>query len=105
MSQEPRLYFFPIKQFAYVPPEIVTDAFNVLINDLNSYLSSINFSSGMDLGSFTVAALPGSASEGSRAYATNGRKIGEGPGLGTGVWVYFSGGLWRTLSTDAPVQA
>lgn len=58
-----------------------------------------------DLGSFTVATLPASPAEGSRAYATNGRKIGENPGSGTGVWVYYSNASWRVFSTDAPVQA
>ena len=55
-------------------------------------------------GQFTVAALP-SGIEGLQAYATNGRKVGEGPGSGTGVPVYFSNGSWRVFSTDAAVQA
>ena len=53
---------------------------------------------------YTVALLP-AGSEGMRAYATNGRKVGEGAGLGTGVPVYFSNGLWRVFSTDAQVQS
>lgn len=60
----------------------------------------------MKPGQFTVAglaALVGQESE--RAYATNGRKVGEGAGVGTGVPVYFSAGAWRVYSTDAPVQA
>jgi hypothetical protein len=55
-------------------------------------------------GQFTVAALP-SGIEGLQAYATNGRKVGEGPGSGTGVPVYFSNGSWRVFSTDAAVQS
>lgn len=52
----------------------------------------------------TVAALP-TGVEGMVAYATNGRKVGEGVGSGTGVPVYFSNGSWRVYSTDAAVAA
>jgi hypothetical protein len=37
---------------------------------------------------------------GTIAYASNGRKIGEGAGLGTGILVYYSANSWRTLSSD-----
>lgn len=53
---------------------------------------------------FVVASLPAGA-EGNFAYATNGRKVGEGAGLGTGVPVYFSSSQWRVYSTDAQVLA
>ena len=63
-------------------------------------------------GSYTVATLPGiSATQplgpppGSIAYASNGRKVGEGAGSGTGVPVYYSNGAWRVFSTDAAVAA
>lgn len=57
------------------------------------------------LGSFTVATLPVSPAAFSTATATNGRKIGEGPGAGTGVLVYFSSGVWRVFSLDQPVTS
>lgn len=57
-----------------------------------------------NLGSFTVSALP-TGTEGAQAYATNGLKVGETPGNGTGVPVYFSTGSWRVFSTDAAVAA
>jgi len=53
----------------------------------------------------TVALLPPSPGEGIPAWATNGRKIGEGVGVGTGVAVRYSAGFWRNVSNDAPVQA
>lgn len=53
---------------------------------------------------FTVATLPAGV-EGQISYATNGRKVGEGAGAGTGVPVYFSNGSWRVFSTDAAVAA
>jgi hypothetical protein len=53
---------------------------------------------------FTVANLP-AGTEGAIAYATNGRKVGQGAGSGTGVPVYFSSTLWRVYSTDAQVTA
>jgi hypothetical protein len=55
-------------------------------------------------GQYTVANLPVGA-EGQTAYATNGRKVGEGAGSGTGVPVYFSNSHWRVYSTDAQVQS
>ncbi|SAK93970.1 hypothetical protein AWB80_06898 [Caballeronia pedi] len=58
-----------------------------------------------DLGIFTVAKLPNNPFPGQSAFATNGRKVGEGVGSGTGVPVYFSGGAWRVRSTDAIVTA
>jgi hypothetical protein len=59
------------------------------------------------IGAFTVALLPAAPTTWSTATATNGRKIGEGAGLGTGVPVYFSGGGmgWRTMSLDQPVAS
>lgn len=56
------------------------------------------------VGVFFVATLPASP-EGSVARASNGRKIGEGIGAGTGVYVYRSGGAWLTFSLDQPVLA
>ncbi len=55
-------------------------------------------------GQFTVGTLPTGA-EGQIAYATDGRKVGEGAGVGTGVPVYFSNTKWRVYSTDAEVAA
>ena len=52
-----------------------------------------------------VASLATSGIEGQLSYATNGRKVGEGSGSGTGVPVYFSNGAWRVYSTDATVLA
>lgn len=49
------------------------------------------------------ANLPSSADEGVTAFVTNGRKVGEAAGAGTGVPVYFSNGAWRVYSTDQAV--
>jgi len=54
---------------------------------------------------YTVAGLPASPGEGAIAFATNGCKIGEGTGAGTGVPVYFSLSSWRVFSTDVPVTS
>lgn len=53
---------------------------------------------------FTVADLP-AGGNGNVAYASNGRKVGEAAGFGTGVPVYFSGSAWRVFSTDLVVSA
>lgn len=55
-----------------------------------------------DLGIFTVALLPAAPNPGQKAFASNGRKVGESAGNGTGVPVYYSNG-WRVYSTDAVV--
>jgi hypothetical protein len=62
-------------------------------------------------GSFTVATLPVNTAnspsnviDGQSAYVSNGRKVGETAGNGTGVPVYYSNGFWRVYSTDAPVS-
>lgn len=64
----------------------------------------------VDLSNFTVALLPATPVEGALAFATNGRKIGEGVGLGTGVPVYYSGAGpagagWYVFSSAALVAA
>lgn len=55
--------------------------------------------------SFTLAvanALDG-LTAGQTLYISNGRKIGEGAGAGTGVLAYYSNAAWRVFSTDAAV--
>jgi len=56
------------------------------------------------LGLYTVATLP-AASDSQMAYATNGRKVGQTAGNGTGVPVYYSSGAWRRFSDDSVVAA
>lgn len=54
--------------------------------------------------SFTVANLPAGAAK-KIAFATNGRKNGEGAGSGTGVLVFHDGTAWRACDTGATVAA
>jgi hypothetical protein len=54
---------------------------------------------------YLVANLPSTTTEGQLAYATDGRKVGEGAGAGTGVPVYWSAAQWRVFSTDLAVAA
>lgn len=56
------------------------------------------------LGTFTVAGLPTGAA-GNTAYASNGRKNGEGSGSGTGVMVFRDATAWRAADTGATVAA
>ena len=53
---------------------------------------------------YTVANLP-TGFDGRVAFATNGRKSGEGAGVGTGQPVCFSNGQWRVLRDDSVVAA
>lgn len=52
----------------------------------------------------TVANLP-TGTTGTLAYASNGRKNGEGAGVGTGVLVFKDGTAWRACDTGATVAA
>lgn len=92
---------FPIRVFLDIPSADTLDAFTLLINDVNKYAGFV--ATGSPANVSTVAALPASAAEGTSWWASNGRKVYEGPGVGTGVPVYFSAGSWRVESTDAPV--
>jgi hypothetical protein len=94
---------YPIRVFADIPSSDTLEAFSLLINDINKYLAQ--FAGGIPPNSSTVAALPAGLPEGSQWWASNGRKIGEGPGSGTGVQVYYSAGAWRVVSLDSPVLA
>ena len=53
----------------------------------------------------TVANLPTGATAGDLAFASNGRKNGEGGGSGTGVLVFYDGTAWRAVDTGATVAA
>ncbi len=57
------------------------------------------------LAAFTVSGLPAGGTVGAMAFASNGRKVGEAGGAGTGVAVLFSNGAWRRLSNDSAVAA
>jgi len=54
---------------------------------------------------YTVAGLPAVSVAGDTAFATNGRKAGEGAGSGTGVLVFSDGTAWRACDTGATVAA
>lgn len=54
---------------------------------------------------YTVADLPIVASRGFLAYASNGRKTGEGVGSGTGVLCYYDNVAWRRVDDGTTVQA
>jgi hypothetical protein len=58
----------------------------------------------VSLATYTVAALPTGAA-GRMAFASNGRKNGEGAGAGTGVLVFHDGTAWRACDTGATVAA
>lgn len=56
-------------------------------------------------GTYTVATLPTAGTARRIAYASNGRKNGEGSGSGTGVLVFDDGIAWRAVDTGATVAA
>ena len=55
---------------------------------------------------YTVAGLPTAGlNDGAHTFASNGRKQGEGVGVGTGVPCYLDGGVWYRYSDDTAVAA
>ena len=54
-----------------------------------------------------VADLPAASSSniGWRIFVTDGRKVGEGAGLGTGTVAYSDGTAWRRVADDTTVAA
>lgn len=59
----------------------------------------------MQLAAYAVGGLPTGVAAGAMAFASNGRKIPEAAGGGTGVAVVYSNGAWRRVSDDTPVAA
>ncbi len=55
--------------------------------------------------SYAVASLPTAGTAGRTAFASNGRKVGEGGGAGTGTLVYDDGTAWRRVGDDTTVLA
>jgi hypothetical protein len=75
-----------------------------VVNLLNN--SVVTQQTATALSSYTVANLPTSGIAASQlAYASNGRKNGEGAGAGTGVMVFRDGTAWRACDTGATVAA
>lgn len=56
---------------------------------------------------YTVANLPATAAQGQYAFASNGRKPGEGAGLGSGVPVFFNSATntWFSYCSGAVVTS
>jgi hypothetical protein len=54
---------------------------------------------------YTVAGLPSSAGAGQVAFATNGRKPGQGAGSGTGMLVFYDGTAWISVSSGTTIAA
>lgn len=74
-------------------------------NAAGDYYECIGIGDGAPVApSYTVAGLPTGAA-GRQAFATNGRKNGEGAGAGTGVLVFHDGTAWRACDTGATVSA
>lgn len=49
------------------------------------------------------ASLPPAGQPGRLRFVTDGCKVGEGPGAGTGVICYDDGSAWETCDTSTPV--
>jgi hypothetical protein len=71
------------------------------MNSSDNQFQSQNVALGIS--EYTVANLPTNVVEGQLAFATNGRKTGEGAGSGTGVLVVRDNSNWRVVSEALPV--
>ena len=71
-------------------------------NDLKSGVAAYPYSP-----VYTVAGLPSTGSSGQFAFASNGRKPGEGAGSGTGVPVFFNSatGTWFSYCSGTVVAS
>lgn len=78
---------------------------NILTADKTN--RNVSFVKPPKLPSYTVATLPSASTygAGSQAYASNGRKSGEGAGSGTGVPVWSNGTNWLTYYDNSIVAA
>lgn len=72
---------------------------------VNPASGSVAFKAPVGLPSYSVAALPADVPNGALCFATNGRRLGEAAGAGTGVVVAYAFGQWRRLSDDNVVSA
>lgn len=102
---------FPTITSSFVDTSIEITAHKNAVSGYAGLDSNTKLTRAQLLQHYTVSGLPVGA-EGDLAYATNGRKVGEGAGLGTGVPVYYTtdGGSpaltgWYVFSTDALVQS
>jgi hypothetical protein len=57
------------------------------------------------LATTTVAAIGSASPAGRLKYVSNGRKVGEGVGAGTGTLAYSDGSFWRRVGDDTTVAA
>jgi hypothetical protein len=78
--------------------QTVANRFNEIVRRLKTFLDAPSAPS------FAVASLP-TATAGLIAFASNGRKVGEGAGSGTGTMVYADGTAWRRVGDDTTVVA
>lgn len=86
---------------SYYGLELANTTKTVVTIDNNSL---VTFSDEIQVASYLVANLPtGAAAQ--VAYASNGRKAGEGVGAGTGVLVFHDGTNWIAVDTGAAVAA
>ena len=77
-------------------------------NKILSFITSVNNTDQVanvlpGIGSYTVANLPIDVVDGQLAFASNGRKTGEGVGAGTGTLVIRDNASWRVVSEALPV--
>lgn len=101
----------PVNSFFHITPYGQVEGNFFKLSNLNASfgqlpvaMGALNASGPVSPGAYTVATLP-AGTNGAVVYATNGRKAGEGLGLGTGSLVVFSAGAWRRPSDETVITA
>jgi hypothetical protein len=101
---------FDVPNFGTAPAHYDGSYFNRLSRSLETVMTSLKsvgrpkvLSLGIEPAKVATLNLLG-AKVGTIAYASDGRKHGEGAGLGTGVLVFYDGSAWCACDTGLPVS-
>jgi hypothetical protein len=101
-SSSPSIVIFGGFSNTGISANAATKVFGFL-NSADNIFQSQNAMPGVS--TYTVANLPTNVQANQIAYASNGRKNGEGSGAGTGVLVFRDGSAWRACDTGATVAS
>jgi hypothetical protein len=86
---------------------MMTSGLQQVVDKLAARLRALETNPRAEVGGGTeallFAALPTAGQPGRLRFVTNGRKVGEGGGAGTGVLAYDDGTDWFRSSDDTPV--
>ncbi len=86
-------------------PDELTPIIETLVRRIRVLETSERAETAGGVATSTVAGLPAAGENGRLRFVTDGRKVGEGIGTGTGVLCYDDTVAWRRSSDDTTVVA